>query len=76
MPRITSKGQVTIPQNIRNKFGFLPGTEVEIVAEGNKALIVKSSRENKFVNWIGRGRRRSKQDIDHLVDKVRGRIDE
>ena len=76
MPRITSKGQVTIPQNIRNKFGFLPGTEVEIVAEGNKALIVKSSRENKFLNWIGRGRRRSRQDIDHMVDKVRGRIDE
>ena len=76
MPRITSKGQVTIPQDIRNKFGFLPGTEVDIIAEDNKALIVKSSSENKFVKWLGRGRRRSKQHIDHMVDQLRGRIDE
>jgi AbrB family looped-hinge helix DNA binding protein len=27
--RITSKGQVTIPQEIREKAGLLPGTEVE-----------------------------------------------
>ena len=76
MPKITSKGQVTIPQDIRNRFGFLPGTEVDIIAEDNKALIVKSSLENKFEKWLGRGRRRSRQDIDHTVDKLRGRIDE
>ena len=27
--RITSKGQVTIPQHIREKLGLLPNTEVE-----------------------------------------------
>ena len=37
MPKITSKGQITIPQNIRNKFGFVPGMDVEIIVEGNKA---------------------------------------
>ncbi len=46
MPKITSKGQVTIPQNIRNRFGFIPGMDVEIIVEGNKALIVKSRDEN------------------------------
>ena len=76
MPRITSKGQVTIPQDIRNKFGFLPGMEVEIIAEGNKALIVKSRRENKFIKWVGRGKRRSKEDIDQMFNDVRGRSDE
>lgn len=29
--RVTSKGQVTIPQAIRERAGFLPGTEVEFV---------------------------------------------
>ena len=76
MPKITSKGQITTPQNMRNKFGFLPGTEVDIIAEDNKDLIVKSSRENKFVKWLGRGRRHSKKNIDHMVDQLRGRIDE
>ncbi|MGE5281620.1 MAG: AbrB/MazE/SpoVT family DNA-binding domain-containing protein [Chloroflexota bacterium] len=33
MSRITSKGQVTIPKEIRDEFGFLPGTEVEFVRD-------------------------------------------
>ena len=76
MPKITSKGQITIPQDIRNKFGFMPGTDVEVIAEGNKAFIVKSRHENKFMEWLGRGKRRSKMEADQLVDRVRGRSDE
>jgi AbrB family looped-hinge helix DNA binding protein len=76
MPKITSKGQITIPQDIRNKFGFLPGVEVDIVPEDNKALIVKSARENMFLKWLGRGKPRNKKDIDLLVHKLRGRTDE
>ena len=76
MPRITSKGQITIPQDIRNKFGFLPGMEVDIIAEGNRALIVKSRRENRFLNWLGRGKRSRKMEIDRMVDEIRGRSDE
>jgi AbrB family looped-hinge helix DNA binding protein len=76
MPLITSKGQVTIPQDIRNKFGFLPGVEVDIIAEGNKVLIVKSRRENRFMNWLGRGSRRSKMEIDRMIDDIRDRSDE
>lgn len=76
MPRITSKGQITIPRDIRDKFGFLPGTEVEIIAEGNKALIVKSTHENMFSKWLGRGKARDKEDIDLMVHRLRGRSDE
>jgi len=76
MPRITSKGQITIPQEIRNKFGFLPGMEVKIIVEGNNALIVRSRRENRFMNWLGRGKRRSKKEIDQMVAEIRGRSDE
>ncbi|MCK5702568.1 MAG: hypothetical protein KAI29_15495, partial [Cyclobacteriaceae bacterium] len=59
-----------------NKFGFLPGMEVDIIAEGNKALIVKSRRENRLMNWLGRGKRRSKKEIDRMVDEIRGRSDQ
>lgn len=76
MPRITSKGQITIPRDIRDRFGFLPGTEVDVVAEGDKALIVKSRRENIFLKWLGRGASRRKEDIDLWVDELRGRVDE
>lgn len=38
--RITSKGQVTIPIDIREKAGLLPDTEVDFVLEGNTVRIV------------------------------------
>lgn len=31
--RVTTKGQVTIPQHIREAAGFLPGTELEFVMD-------------------------------------------
>jgi antitoxin PrlF len=37
--RITSKGQVTIPQELRERFGLGAGTEVEVVAADGGALI-------------------------------------
>jgi AbrB family looped-hinge helix DNA binding protein len=39
--RVTSKGQVTIPQEIRDKYGFLPQTEVTFVEEGERVYLVK-----------------------------------
>jgi AbrB family looped-hinge helix DNA binding protein len=42
--RITSKGQVTIPQEIREKAGFLPNTEVEFELDGSVVRIVKARR--------------------------------
>lgn len=46
--RITSKGQVTIPQEIREKLGLLPNTEVEFIVDGRAVRIVKArSRQGR-----------------------------
>lgn len=42
--RITSKGQVTIPQAIREKAGLLPHTEVEFEMKGDKVLLKPAGR--------------------------------
>jgi AbrB family looped-hinge helix DNA binding protein len=42
--RVTSKGQVTIPQRIREKLGVLPNTEVEFVEEKGKVYLRKMRR--------------------------------
>ena len=39
--RITAKGQVTIPQQVREEAGLLPHTEVEFVVEPDGVRIVK-----------------------------------
>ena len=56
--RLTSKGQVTIPLEIRERLGLLPHTEVEFEIEGD-AVKVRRARTNQ------RGRR--------IVDQMRGR---
>jgi AbrB family looped-hinge helix DNA binding protein len=40
--RITSKGQVTIPAEIREKAGLLPHTEVDFVLDGEGVRIVRA----------------------------------
>jgi bifunctional DNA-binding transcriptional regulator/antitoxin component of YhaV-PrlF toxin-antitoxin module len=39
--RITAKGQITIPVDIRNIAGLFPETEVDVVYDGHDVKIVK-----------------------------------
>ena len=57
--RVTSKGQVTIPQDVRERHGLLPGTEVEFVDDGHGVRL----RRVKGRKRRGRG----------LVERLRGR---
>lgn len=43
--QVTSKGQVTIPQEIRNRLGLLPHTKVAFELAGDHARIRKAGRE-------------------------------
>lgn len=57
--KITSKGQVTIPQHIRERYGFMPETEVEF-------------RERDGVVVLEAAHRRSRDAADRFVETVRG----
>jgi len=48
--RVTTKGQVTIPQHIREKLGIVPATDIEFVEEKDRVYIVKKEGpgNNKF----------------------------
>ncbi len=61
--RITAKGQVTIPVEIREKAGLLPHTEVDFEWDGEVVRILPASPRKK----AGRGAR--------LVAHLRGRGD-
>jgi len=39
--RVTTKGQVTIPQHIREKLGITPATEIDFVEENGRFFLVK-----------------------------------
>ncbi len=58
--RITSKGQVTLPIEVREKTGLLPHTEVEFEVDGNTVRIKRAQAPA-----LGRGQR--------LIELMRGR---
>jgi AbrB family looped-hinge helix DNA binding protein len=39
--RVTTKGQVTIPINIRERLGITPDTEVDFLQEGDRVFLLK-----------------------------------
>jgi AbrB family looped-hinge helix DNA binding protein len=61
--RITSKGQVTIPKEIRESLGMLPGTEVEFVEDGAEIRIRKPRG----------GRTRGDEIVEHLRNASGGK---
>ncbi|HEX7707583.1 MAG TPA: AbrB/MazE/SpoVT family DNA-binding domain-containing protein [Thermoanaerobaculia bacterium] len=73
--RITSKGQVTIPREVRERLGLLPETEVDFVIKGNAVQIVKAKgRSSRAANVVGRirGRATTKLSTDEIMKLTRG----
>jgi AbrB family looped-hinge helix DNA binding protein len=73
--RVTIKGQVTIPQDIRERHALLPGTEVCFVDDGTGVRIVKAdeakARGRALVAQM-RGRARTRLSTDELLALTRG----
>ena len=73
--RITSKGQVTIPVELRELFGLFPHSEVEIV-QSQKGLLIKkkekaNQRGNKLIRHMA-GTSTVKMTTDEIMRLTRG----
>ena len=73
--RITSKGQVTIPIEIRERLGLLPETEVEFEIAGNAVRIRRArggkSRGARLAEHL-RGRGSVRMTTDEIMALTRG----
>jgi antitoxin PrlF len=63
MPKITSKGQVTIPKRIRDYLGLKPGSEVEFAFGRDSEVVLRTKRELP------------KEPIESRFDAIRGTLD-
>jgi AbrB family looped-hinge helix DNA binding protein len=74
--RVTSKGQVTIPAEIRQRFGFFPDTEVEFVVDGETVRIrrVENGDGGRGPRLVGRlrGRGNIRMTTDEIMALTRG----
>jgi AbrB family looped-hinge helix DNA binding protein len=59
--RITAKGQVTIPREVRERAGLIPGADVEFEIEAGAVRLIKTTRD---------GPRKTRG--QKLVDRLRG----
>jgi AbrB family looped-hinge helix DNA binding protein len=73
--KVTTKGQVTIPQAVREQLGILPGAEVEFEVEGKAAKMRPvgnaRNRGRKIVAHL-RGRGTVRMTTDEIMALTRG----
>ena len=74
--RITAKGQLTIPQNVRESAGLMPGTDVEVLFEGGVVQVRKTKQrkpdaiDKRIATFTGTGNRR--RTTEELMALLRG----
>ncbi len=73
--RVTDKGQVTIPMDIRKKLGLLPNTDVEFSVSGQDVIIRKNTgqrrRGSRLISAM-RGKASRKLTTDQILSLTRG----
>jgi AbrB family looped-hinge helix DNA binding protein len=73
--RVTSKGQVTIPREIRRRLGISTASEVEFVVEGNTVVLRtvqgEASKGKRLVDAL-RGRATVRMTTDEIMALTRG----
>lgn len=70
--RVTTKGQVTIPRNVREILGIAPESEVEFQEDNGRFYLVKAPQDKptpKFTNL--RGIATVKMSTDEIMDLTR-----
>jgi len=68
---IGERGQITIPKELRDKYGLLPKMEVELVPTANGIILKKrTNRQNPFDEVYGI--LNNKQAIDKIIKRIRG----
>ena len=71
--RVTSKGQVTIPQDIRERLGIVPGSEVTFeVDDAGVRLVRQPTDDADEIVAAMRGRLRGGMTTDEILALTRG----
>ncbi len=70
--KVTSKGQVTIPKEVRERLGVHPGEVVGFEEKEGLLVISKVVAKSPFDKWVGKLKHLEGQRSDDLVKEARG----
>ena len=65
--RITERGQVTIPKNLRNKYGISTATELDFLEKKDGIMLVKARTISPLERF--RGIAKKNRDIPNTTDE-------
>jgi AbrB family looped-hinge helix DNA binding protein len=75
--KVGERGQVTIPKDIRDRFGLAPDTEVDFQVVRGSIVLKKAPAQLNLRKWKGRCKKSFDQlgyaSVDKFIDDVRGR---
>ena len=75
--KVGERGQVTIPKEIRDTFGFAPDTEVEFHVIKGAIVLRKAPKKLDLKRWQGRCKESFAEldygSVDQFIEDVRGR---
>ncbi len=71
--RLTSKGQVTVPKAVRDRFNMRAGDEIAFVEDATGVRIRKQRTKGAFRKWHGYLKNLKGADIDRKIAEMRGR---
>jgi len=71
--KVTSKGQITIPKEIREKLGISPGEEIGFVERRGVFFIRKPMKRSPFEKWMGRLTDLKGSESDKIINSLRGK---
>ncbi|MBI2915230.1 MAG: AbrB/MazE/SpoVT family DNA-binding domain-containing protein [Elusimicrobia bacterium] len=69
---LTQKGQVTVPQKLREKFGLNPNVEIDFREEEGKLVLIKKSASRHALDSLV-GILKSPQSTDRIIHQLRGK---
>ena len=70
--RLTASGQITIPDEIRDRLGLHAGDEVDLIEDADGLRIRRAPSPSRFAAWRGYLRHLEGQSPDDLVNELRG----
>ncbi|MBI4339337.1 MAG: AbrB/MazE/SpoVT family DNA-binding domain-containing protein [Chloroflexi bacterium] len=70
--KLTSKGQVTIPKEVRERLGLRPGDEMEFTERDGMYVVAKCAAASPLIKYRGYLKHLAGKDPDQLVEDMRG----
>jgi len=71
---LTSKGQITIPKNVRNKLNLKTGDKVDFKVTDGEVILTPVSKSVSEVFGILSGKTNKKMSINQMIDLLKERI--